>query len=229
MVLIEKLVTIVVVVILLIPALFIFGTLSDLVINVSIPEGTILWVQGAFSMGLLIILILVFILGIIAVFMYWSPLRKQLNVSKKRRKIIRVALIALTVTSLLFVYLTTTDATFFTSEQIIHRSPFHPTSTTYNYSDIDQVTTGFSSKGDFYYKVHLYDGPTINLLNSGRVNEDLVETGTLGYDSYEEIVMIDNWLMDLGIPKIASEEYASKNSMELVYENRLLQIIRNQP
>lgn len=77
-------------------------------------------------------------------------------------------------------------------------------------------------RGQFSYRVHL-DGKTISFMTPS-VNQDLVPD-----DTYIELEDFDQALMDLGIAKSSSEDFAAFNDLGPYYTDRFLRIIRQQP
>lgn len=116
----------------------------------------------------------------------------------------------------------------FTSSQIIHYSFFHPQGIVYEYQDIVSVKTGFyehhlwmmHDKGDFYYQLTMNDGKMISV-------EDTQTTKEYEEDTYSELVVLDDMIMQYHPQKIADDRFSQYLMMDQVYIDRFLSIVHN--
>ncbi|MBQ4529314.1 MAG: MerR family transcriptional regulator [Lachnospiraceae bacterium] len=128
-------------------------------------------------------------------------------------------------------YCCVTSVTFVTEDSIIYRSPMNPAGTTYGYSDVEKITTGFGDKtfaiaeykkkGNFFYQIVL-DGKKITF-HVPSVNEEIERYQE---DSYLELEEFDQKLFSLGIFKTASEEGYENCDLDQQFVERFLRIIR---
>lgn len=131
-------------------------------------------------------------------------------------------------------YCCVTSVTFVTEDSIIYRSPMNPVGTTYGYSDVEKITTGFGDKtfaiaeykrkGNFFYQIVL-DGKKITF-HVPSVNEKIERYQE---DSYLELEEFDQALVSLGISKTASEEGYENCDLDPQFVERFLRIIQLKP
>ena len=129
-------------------------------------------------------------------------------------------------------YCCMTSITFVTKDTIVYHSPLHPTGIAYDYSDVEQITTGFGTKkiafqeykrkGNFYYQLEV-DGKTITF-HVPTCNEEIE---AYAKDSYLELEEFDQRLMELGISKESSTEEAKNCVLDQEYVDRFIRIIEN--
>lgn len=192
------------------------------------PEGTIFWICGPWYS---LIFVFEIVLIIAAVFLIKGRNKNNKDtVYAKFPKLMKRYFLLIVIGGIIFVYAVVIDTTYITNEKIIKREFFNPFGKEYSYSDVIGVDTGFygkkglrNLKGDFYYYIRLIDGTRIQLSNTGGINEDMVDN----YDTYKEIEVIDNKLMQNKIVKISSQDYSEFCRLASAYKNRLLSIIQN--
>lgn len=125
-------------------------------------------------------------------------------------------------------YLSLSSVTTVSPDKIVHHSFINPFGTVYSYDDIKQVECGFlgnsffsfREKGDFYYKVTMSDGKTLNF-NNTQTNEQYEE------DTYSELVVFDNEIMKRNVIKISSEDNSEFALLDQIYIDRFKSIINN--
>lgn len=95
---------------------------------------------------------------------------------KKYDKIAKAVLIAIPIVVLLVflgsVYVSTFNATVFTKNTIIEKSPFNPSGTEYNYSDIAKIEIGNKDDSYLYLDLHMKNGNTVTVDYSGETDSD---------------------------------------------------------
>lgn len=95
---------------------------------------------------------------------------------KKYDKIAKAVLIAIPIVTILIflgsVYVSTFNSTVFTNDTIIEKSPFNPSGTEYNYSDIAKIE--IDNKDDSYLclDLHMKNGDTVTVDYSGETDSD---------------------------------------------------------
>ncbi|MBQ4282933.1 MAG: hypothetical protein IJB96_03285 [Lachnospira sp.] len=119
-----------------------------------------------------------------------------------------------------------------TEDSIVYYSPLHPLGITYKYIDIEEIKTGFGDKifslmeyerkGSFYYQIKV-DGKTITI-HVPSPNDDVQRYME---DSYLELEEFDKALVDIGVPKTASDKNYDKCDLDKQYVDRFLRIVGN--
>lgn len=127
-------------------------------------------------------------------------------------------------------YCCMTSRTIVTEDEIICCSPINPKGTSYEYSEVESIKTGFGNKsfafveykqiGEFYYQLELA-GKTITL-HHPNVNPDIKRYEE---DTYLELEEFDQALVRIGIPKNASAEGYENCDLDKQYVDRFLRII----
>lgn len=129
-------------------------------------------------------------------------------------------------------YCSMTSVTFVTENSIIYHSPLHPVGIKYEYSDVDEVVTGFGDKaltlneykkkGNFFYQIEangkkiVFHAPTVNS-----------EIKRYANDTYLELEDFDKKLVGLGVSKKA-DPYGYENcDLDKQYVERFLRIIKS--
>ena len=138
---------------------------------------------------------------------------------------------------LFLVYCCFTSGTYVTETTILRRTPFRPAGAEYAYTDVAQVETGFGSawfspaeyrrRGQFFYRIVLNDGAEA-VFHAPQPNNDVSRYGEADA-TYLELEEFDAALMELGIPKTASETNWEYCELDQQYVDRFLRIIRNAP
>ena len=130
----------------------------------------------------------------------------------------------------LIMYMFITNLTVITNDNIKLYSPINPMGTQYSYTDIVSVNTGvynkripfISDKGQFFYKVKFSDGKEINLMDLGELHNDFQYL-----DTYEEIEMMDEKIMKMGVSKVSSDKYLHLVDFDQRYIDRFQRILNN--
>ncbi len=109
---------------------------------------------------------------------------------KKYDKIAKAVLIAIPIVVLLVflgsVYVSTFNATVFTNDTIIKKSPFNPSGTEYCYSDIAKIEIDNKDDSYLYLDLHMKNGNTVTVDYSGETDSDNEE-----YTDYPEAFIRD--------------------------------------
>ncbi|MCR1897509.1 hypothetical protein NSA47_00700 [Irregularibacter muris] len=133
--------------------------------------------------------------------------------------------IAFALLNLIILYMCLTNITVITEEKITDYSFYNPRGTVYQFSDIEKIETGFKGstlkffkrhQGDFYYTIS-FDNKKVDLYQSVSEYED----------TYYELELLDEILMDKGIPKDSSTDNIQYNDLAKRYVNRFERIIKN--
>ena len=145
---------------------------------------------------------------------------------KKRRKHAVLMICGLLVANGIMFHGALTGISVATEDGITRYSFFNPDGTFYNYSDVEQVETGFKGKllgipmrwtGDFYYRITYSDG----------VTEDWGESGTQDAeeDTWAWMLRLDEWCRSGGAEKIGSDEFSEYCEMEQFYVDILIDVV----
>lgn len=138
--------------------------------------------------------------------------------------------VPISICAFLIIYTYITNLTVITNEYIKLYSPINPIGAKYHYTDIVSVNTGvyhnripfIRDKGQFYYNVKFSDGKSIDLMDLGKVHEKFEHLNT-----YEEIEMMDEKIMKMGVPKTSSDKYLYLVKFDQQYINRFRRILNN--
>ena len=127
-------------------------------------------------------------------------------------------------------YCCITSVTFVTKNSIVYYSPLHPTGVEYDYSDVDEIVTGFGDKvltlkeykkkGNFYYQIKV--GGRKIVFHTPSINDDIERYAN---DTYLELEDFDQKLVALGISKKASADGYKNCDLDQQYVDRFLRII----
>ncbi len=138
---------------------------------------------------------------------------------------------------LLLVYCCFTSGTYVTETTILRHTPLRPAGVEYAYTDVARVETDFGSawfspaeyrrRGQFSYRFILNDGAEA-VFHAPQPNNDVVRFGEADA-TYLELEEFDAALMELGIPKTASDTNWEYCELDQQYVDRFLRIIRNKP
>ncbi|MBQ3559861.1 MAG: MerR family transcriptional regulator [Agathobacter sp.] len=130
-------------------------------------------------------------------------------------------------------YCCVTNFTVVTEDAIICHSPIRPLGISYEYSDVEEITTGVGQKdvtffqherkGQFYYQIEL-DGKTITFLTGSSTNDKIERYNEHTYLWFEEF---DQKLVEIGIPKEGDATGCEHISMDQEYVDRFVRIIEN--
>ncbi|WP_426351174.1 hypothetical protein ACPWSR_08085 [Alloiococcus sp. CFN-8] len=129
----------------------------------------------------------------------------------------------------ILLYISLTGITFVTEDKVIYRSWLKPQGITYEYSDVDEIKTGYSGKlisfsqkkGTFYYKVS-FKGRWITF-GTTSPNESIERYN----DSYLELEEFDEKLMKYSPKKISSRDNEEHALLDDRYIQRFGRIIEN--
>lgn len=95
---------------------------------------------------------------------------------KKFDKIAKAVLIAIPIITILFflgsVYVSTFNSTVFTNDTIIEKSPFNPSGTEYNYSDIAKIEIDNKGDSNLCLDLHMKNGNTVTVDYRGETDSD---------------------------------------------------------
>lgn len=159
----------------------------------------------------LIFLILILVMTYIAE-IYWK--------SKRLTKYIFPIIIFLT-------YIIVTSVTVVSKEGIIDYSFYNLKGEKYEFSQVVNVNTGFIDsgrhRGEFFYNIELKDGKKFKLAYPSLTQP----SKQYDDDTWKEYVDIDKLIMDTGAKKESSENGSKYVSMDKIYVDKLLQVIRN--
>ena len=133
---------------------------------------------------------------------------------------------------LVAVYFCFSNINIVTENEIIVKTAFNPSGTVYEYSDVDEIETGFGTsfiacaeykeEGSFYYKI-IIDGKEI-VFHQPTTNEDIERY----YDqTYLELEEFDYKLVGLGISKTSSDKGYEDCDFDDDIVKRFLRIINN--
>lgn len=127
----------------------------------------------------------------------------------------------------LLTYITITSVTVVTKDGIVDYSFYNLKGDKYKFSEIVYVNTGFVDsgkyKGEFFYNIELENGKKIklsypSLTQPGEQYDD---------DTWQEYVDIDNIVMKFGAKKDSSENGVQYVSMDKIYIDKLLKVVKN--
>ncbi len=140
--------------------------------------------------------------------------------------------IPLIVIYLLLFYVSFTNVTLVTDNEIIVKTPFNPVGKSYLYCEVEEIYAGFGDKviacneyeekGNFYYQITL-DGKKIVFVTPS-VNPKIERYED---DAYLELEEFDQKLTMLKIPKTSSTKYGENNYYDDDIIERFLRIINN--
>ncbi|SDK99536.1 hypothetical protein [Natronincola ferrireducens] len=109
-------------------------------------------------------------------------------------------------TSLLLGYYSLTDYSILYQDTIVKHSFFNPRGQTYSWEDIEEVRVGTKGKRnnhDYYYTIQFKDKTIINLNPHTSINSHT-------YDFYDDLLMIDHRVKELGIHKVIDRSNLDK-------------------
>ena len=172
------------------------------------------------------LLFVILIIISIRVRMLFSRKEKNSFMKKSLLKFLKVDIfIILIIIPLL--YLVLTSVVVVTEEGIYDYSFYNLKGTRYNFSDVEYVNTGFvlkgRNKGEFFYNIQLENGKKLKLAHPSMTQP----SDKYDYDTWQEYVDIDKYIMNSGAKKESSEEGTRYVKMDKVYIDKLLYVIRN--
>lgn len=128
---------------------------------------------------------------------------------------------------ILALYIVITSATVITDEAIYDYSFYNLKGNKYNFSQVEHVHTGFKdsgrNKGEFYYNIELDNGKRLKLAHPSMIQP----SSKYEDDTWQEYVDIDKHIMNAGAKKYSSEVGEKYVSMDKIYVDKLLWVIRN--
>ena len=97
----------------------------------------------------------------------------------------------------------------------------------YTFADVEYVNTGFNegwiNKGEFFYNIQFKDGKKLKLAHPSSTQL----SRKYEYDTWQEYVDIDKYIMDARAKKESSENGVEHVKMDKVYVDKLLKVVRN--
>lgn len=127
----------------------------------------------------------------------------------------------------LLTYVTVTSTVVITEDGIYNYSFFNLKGDKYSFSDVEYVNTGFidagRNKGSFFYNIKLKNGVKLKLAHPSMTKP----SNKYDNDTWQEYVDIDKYIMNSGAKKESSENGSKYVSMDKVYIDKLLSVIRN--
>lgn len=183
-----------------------------------------------------IIIITIFFIGCLLVSKISTERKKQMELDNGLisvwNKLGRWKVVVAVVWFLVY-YCCVTSFTVVTEDAIICHSPIHPMGISYEYSDVEKITTGVGQKdmtffqherkGQFYYQIKL-DGKTIIFLTGSSANDEIERYNEHTYLWFEEF---NQKLVELGIPKEGDVSGCENISLDQEYVDRFIRIIEN--
>lgn len=124
-------------------------------------------------------------------------------------------------------YLVLTSVVVVTEDGIYDYSFYNLKGTKYSFNDVEYVNTGFvlrgRNKGEFFYNIELKNGKKLKLAHPSMTQP----SNKYDYDTWQEYVDIDNYIMRNGAEKESSENGSQYVQMDKIYIDKLLEVIRN--
>ncbi|WP_066891229.1 hypothetical protein [Clostridium nigeriense] len=168
------------------------------------------------------LLFVIFIIVAIRIKMIFSKKEKKYH---KKNLFYSLKLDILIVIPLL--YLVLTSVVVVTEEGICDYSFYNLKGTKYSFNDVEYVNTGFvirgRNKGEFFYNIQLKNGKKLKLAHPSMTQP----SNKYDYDTWQEYVDIDNYIMKSGAKKESSENGSQYVQMDKIYIDKLLEVIRN--
>lgn len=131
----------------------------------------------------------------------------------------------LTIIPLLYILLTSVVVV--TEDGIYDYSFYNLKGNNYSFSDVEYVNTGFvdsgRNKGEFFYNIELKNGKKLKLAHPSMTTP----SKKYDYDTWQEYVDIDKYIMNIGAKKDSSEEGSKYVQMDKIYVDKLLSVVRN--
>ena len=149
-----------------------------------------------------------------------SSMNKGLSLWLKIDKFLILTIIPL-------IYIILTSVVVITEDGIYDYSFFNLKGNKYSFSDVEYVNTGFvdsgRNKGEFFYNIELKNGTKLKLAHPSIPQP----SDKYNYDSWQEYVDIDKYIMNSGAKKDSSEEGSNYVQMDKIYVDKLLNLVRN--
>lgn len=135
--------------------------------------------------------------------------------------------ILLLLTIIPLIYIILTSVVVVTEDGIYDYNFYNLKGNKYSFSDVEYVNTGFvdsgRNKGEFFYNIKLKNGIKLKLAHPSMTQP----SEKYDYDTWQEYVDIDKYIMDSGAKKDSSEKGSSYIRMDKVYVDKLLNVVRN--
>ncbi|RBP66641.1 hypothetical protein DES36_10520 [Alkalibaculum bacchi] len=172
----------------------------------------------------LLFVILTIVASRIGMFLYreekLSSMNKGLFPRLKIDKVLILTIIPL-------IYIIITSVVVVTEDGIYDYSFYNLKGNKYSYSDVEYVNTGFvdsgRNKGEFFYNIELKNGIKLELAHPSMAQP----SEKYDYDSWQEYVDIDKYVMNSGVKKDSSEKGSNYVQMDKMYIDKLLNVVRN--
>ena len=123
------------------------------------------------------------------------------------------------------IYIILTSVVVVTEDGIYDYSFYNLKGNKYSFSDVEYVNTGFvdsgKKKGEFFYNIEFKNGKKLRLAYPS------LATPSEKYDSWQEYVDIDEYIMNSGAKKDSNEEGSKYVKMDKIYVDKLLHVVRN--
>ncbi|MDV4150060.1 hypothetical protein R0131_04340 [Clostridium sp. AL.422] len=149
-----------------------------------------------------------------------SSAKKGLPFFNKFDKFIALSLIPI-------IYILLTSIVVVTEEGIYDYSFYNLKGKKYSFSDVEYVDTGFNdgwtNRGEFFYNIQFEDGKKLKLAYPSSSQLSV----KYEHDTWQEYVDIDKYIMDAGAKKESSENGVEYVTMDKVYVDKLLKVVRN--
>ncbi|MCI6693937.1 MAG: hypothetical protein MR510_15960 [Clostridium sp.] len=124
-------------------------------------------------------------------------------------------------------YIIFTSVVVVTEDGIYDYSFYNLKGNKYTFADVEYVNTGFNdgwiNKGEFFYNIQFKDGKKLKLAHPSSTQL----SRKYEYDTWQEYVDIDKYIMDAGAKKESSENGVEHVKMDKVYVDKLLKVVRN--
>lgn len=125
------------------------------------------------------------------------------------------------------IYIIITSVVVVTKDGIYDYSFFNLKGNKYSFSDVKYVNTGFvgsgRNKGEFFYNIELKNGTKLKLAHPSMTQP----SEKYDYDTWQEYVDIDKYIMNSGAKKDSSEKGSKYIQMDKIYVDKLLSVVRN--
>ncbi len=150
----------------------------------------------------------------------FSSMKKGLPLWSKIDILLLLAIIPL-------IYIILTSVVVVTKDGIYDYSFYNLKGNKYSFSDVKYVTTGFidsgRNKGEFFYNIQLKNGVKLKLAHPSMTQP----SEQYDYDTWQEYVDIDKYIMNSGAEKDSSEKGSKYIKMDKKYIDKLLNVVRN--
>lgn len=128
---------------------------------------------------------------------------------------------------LVLTYILITSTTVISKDGIYDYSFYNLKGERYEFNEVKAVSTGFKdkgrNKGEFFYNIELNNGKKFKLASPSLTQT----TEKYEEDTWQEYVDLDEIIMEAGAKKNSSEEGYEHLSMDKIYIDKLLKVVRN--